>query len=316
MLTVTAGSARRLGRFRPDSRRGRKERRGRLGGSSIAAVIGKSPWTSPYSEWCLQKGLIQPEPPTEAQQRGHYLEPGILAWFKDQHPEFRVRRGGTYVHVARDYQLCSPDALCWQDGVLVEGVEIKTDADAYGSGWGRPGTAEVPIYYRVQVVWYMDAFGVKRWRIALLDGRLQFREYVIEYDPAEAALLRDAAEDFLASVFWDEMPELDDHPATYITVRKLHPKIDPEASVQLPGELAADLHAAVLGADEAEKHKRHVLARVGDYMGLARRAVHNGRQYAIRQLAANGVPYVKPDPHLDKTPPPDTANEKTTEEAA
>ncbi|MEU4511715.1 YqaJ viral recombinase family protein [Nonomuraea wenchangensis] len=316
MLTATVGTARRLGRFRPDSRRGRKERRGRLGGSSIAAVIGKSPWASPYSEWALQKGLITPEPSTAAQMRGNYLEPGIRAWFADQHPEFKVRSGGTYVHVERDYQLASPDALCFQDGVLVEGAEFKTDADAYGSGWGRPGTDEVPLYYRVQVVWYMDTFGVKRWRFGLLDGRLSFREYVIEYDAVEAALLRDAAEDFLASVFWDEMPDLDDHPATYATVRKLHPKIDHEASVQLPDALAADLHAAVLGAEEAEKHKRHVLAQVGDFMGLARRAIHNGRQYAIRQRSSSGVPYVKPDPHLDKVPPPDAANDTTTEEAA
>jgi predicted phage-related endonuclease len=315
VLTQTAGTARRLGRYRPDSRRGRKIRRGRLGGSSIAAVIGKSPWSSPYSEWVLQKGLVQPEPSTAAQSRGHYLEPGILAWYKDQHPEFQVRRGGTYVHVDRDYQLGSPDGLCFQDGVLVEGVEIKTDADAYGSGWGRPGTAEVPVYHRVQVMWYMDVFGVPRWRFVLLDGRLSFQEYVVEYDPVEAQLLRDAAEDFLASVFWDEMPELDDHPATYATVRKLHPQIDRDATVQLPAALAAELHAAVLGMDAAENRKRLALSKVGAFMGTARRAMHGGYDYALRQLSSKGLPYVKPDNKLDQVPSPDLSDD-TTEEAA
>ncbi|MGW6499389.1 YqaJ viral recombinase family protein [Nonomuraea angiospora] len=314
MLTATVGTARRLGRFRPDSRRGRKERRGRLGGSSIAAVIGKSPWASPYSEWALQKGLVKPEPSNEQQRRGHYLEPGILAWFADQHPEFRVRRGGTYVNLDRGYQLGSPDGLCFQDGVLVEGVEIKTDADAYGSGWGRPGTDEVPIYYRVQVVWYMDVFGVKRWRFVLLDGRLSFSEYVIEYDPAEAAILRDAAEDFLASVFWDEMPDLDEHPATYETVRKLHPKIDRNATVQLPPELAAELRAAVLDMGAAERRKRLALSKVSTFMGTARRAMHGGYDYALRQLSSKGLPYVKPDNNLDQVPPPDLPD--TTEEVA
>ncbi|SEK61817.1 hypothetical protein [Nonomuraea pusilla] len=75
-------------------------------------------------------------------------------------------------------------------------------------------------------------------------------------------------------------------------------------------------HTAVLEADEAEKHKRHVPARVGDYMGLARRAVHNGRQYAVRQLSADGVPHAKPDPHLGETPAPHAVNAKTAEEAA
>ncbi|MER6514762.1 YqaJ viral recombinase family protein [Nonomuraea sp. NPDC001636] len=315
MLTQMAGTARRLGRYRPDSRRGRRIRRGRLGGSSIAAVIGKSPWSSPYSEWALQKGLVQPDPTTASQSRGNYLEPALLKWYADQHPEFRVRRGGTYVNVDRDYHLASPDGLCFRDGVLVEGVEAKTDADADGSGWGRPGTDEVPIYYRVQVVWYMDAFGVKRWRVVLLDGRLQFREYVVEYDPAEAQVLRDAAEDFLASVFWDEMPELDEHPATYATVRKLHPKIDRDATVQLPAELAAELHAAVLGMDAAESRKRLALSKVGAFMGTARRAMHGGYDYALRQLSSKGLPYVKPDNKLDQVPPPDLPDD-TTEEAA
>jgi predicted phage-related endonuclease len=315
VLTQYAGTARRLGRFLPDSRRGRKERLGRLGGSSMGAVTGTSPWASPYSEWCLQKGLIQPESSNQQQKRGHYLEPGIRAWFKDQHPEFKVQAGGTYVHVNRGYQLGSPDALCFRNGVLVEGGEFKTDADADGSGWGRPGTAEVPIYYRVQVVWYMDTFGVKRWRIVVLDGRLTFREYIIEYDPVEAALLRDAAEDFLASVFWDEMPELDDHPATYATVRKLHPKIDREATVQLPDVLAAELHSAVLRRKAAEKEERLALAKVGDFMGSARRAMNGGFNYAIRQLSSKGQPYVKPDQHLDQVPPPEHPDDATKEAA-
>lgn len=314
MLTQYAGTARRLGRYRPDSRRGRRIRRGRLGGSSVAAVIGKSPWASPYSEWCLQTGLLQPEPSTAGQSRGHYLEPGILKWYADQHPEFRVRRGGTYVHTDRDYQLGSPDGLCWQDGVLVEGVEVKTDSDAYGSGWGRPGTDQVPVYYRVQVVWYMDLFGVPRWRFALLDGRLTMREYVVEYDPVEAQVLRDAAEDFLASVFWDEMPELDDHVATYATVRKLHPKITPDSTVQLPDALAAEFHSAVLGRKAAEKDERLALAKVGDFMGSAQRAMNGGFNYAIRQLSSKGRPYVKPDQYLDQVPPP--RNDDATKEAA
>ncbi|MFI6909713.1 YqaJ viral recombinase family protein [Nonomuraea sp. NPDC050394] len=311
-MTRDAGTARYLGRYRPDSRRGRRIRRGRLGGSSIAAVIGKSPWASPYSEWCLQQGLLVPESSTRAQERGHYLEPSIRAWFADQHPEFKVTAGGTFVHADRGYQLGSPDALCWRDGVLVEGAEFKSDADSYASGWGHPGTDQVPLYYRVQVVWYMDTFGVKRWRFAVLGERLEFREYVIDYDPDEAALLRDAAEDFLASVFWDERPELDDHPATYATVRRLHPQIDRNAVVELPKDLADELHAVVLDVEAADSRRRLVMAKVADRMGAARRAVHGGRPYAIRQLSSAGRPYVKPDPGLDKLPPP----EPTEEEAA
>src|SRR5690606_11416132 len=81
-------------------------------------------------------------------------------------------------------------------------------------------------YYRTQVQWYMDVLGLPRAHIAVLTPRLEFAEYVVDYDPADATYLRERAEEFLDSLLWGEMPDLDAHPATYTAVRDLHPDID------------------------------------------------------------------------------------------
>ncbi len=268
-------------------------RRGRIGGSSVAAVCGLSKWQSPFSLWCEMNDMVQPDPQNDEQARGHFLEPGIADWFAWKHPELEVRHGGTYVHRDRDYQLCNPDRLLYQGGRLVGGLECKTDVRAQQSGWGRAGTDEIPIYYRVQVIWYMDVFGFDRWHVALLDGNLSFREYVVPYDAALAAELRDAAEDFLASLYWGEAPELDDHEATYATIRKLHPEIEEKAVVEVEQDLAIEFTEAHEGLQAAKKRWDKARSLMGDRMGRAQRAYFNGWHVANRASKGGGKPYVE-----------------------
>ncbi|GAA3722727.1 hypothetical protein GCM10022224_104420 [Nonomuraea antimicrobica] len=297
--TVEAGTARLLGRFRHGSRNWHKAREGRVGGSRIAGITGLSPWESPFSAWCEMDGRIASGKETPEQARGHFLEPTIRKWFAAQHPEWKVRAGGTWVHQERDYELGNPDALCYDaDGHLVEGAEFKTDVAATASGWGKPGTDQVPLYYRCQVKWYMDVFGVPRWRVVLLDERHRFREYVVEHDPVEAAMLRDAAEDFLASLFWGEMPPLDDHPATYAAVLQLHPDIDRDAAVVLPHEMAYEFIDAHLSLGAAEKRVTKVDSEVAAFMGNARRALWDGNRVARRQKSSASTVYLRPDERI------------------
>jgi len=290
-----------LGQWASGSREWHAARAKRLGGSRMAALLGLSPWESPYSAWCEMAGLVAPESQTDEQARGHYLEPAIASWFADQHPEWHVFETGTWTHRSRDWQLTNPDRLIreqplpgvlpvgWYDLEVSSLLEIKTDAD--GTGWGKPGTDEIPVYYRTQVQWYLDALGLQRAYIAVLTSRLQFREYVVEFDPVDAQMLRDRAEEFLDSLLWGEMPELDDHPATYRAVRKLHPDIE-DVDVDVDPELAAEFVAAQ--RDKAAGEARVVRARtaLAAAMGTARRAVCGPHTIATRQSKSGGTPHV------------------------
>ncbi|MBX6386658.1 MAG: YqaJ viral recombinase family protein [Microbispora sp.] len=295
-----------IGRWAPGSPEWHKARATRVGGSRIAAILGLSPWESPYSVWCQMAGLTQPGEQTAEQDRGHYLEPAIAAWFADQHPEYVVRAAGTYVHQDRDWQLANPDRLLLgAPGAFTEpGVravlEIKTDAD--GSGWGEPGTDQIPVYYRTQVQWYMDVLGLPRAHVAVLTSRLGFREYVVDYDPDDAAALREAAEWFLDSLLWDEMPDLDAHPATYAAVRDLHPDIDPDAVYDVDDELAMEFLTALADKAAAKDREAAARTRLAAAMGTAYRARWRGQTIATRQSKKGGAPFVVAGRNLPAVP--------------
>ncbi|WP_051864909.1 YqaJ viral recombinase family protein [Streptosporangium roseum] len=288
-LTTPAGVL--LGRWETGSPEWRAARATRLSGSRMAAVLGLSPWESPYSTWCEMAGLVQPDEQTKEQSRGHYLEPAVAAWFADQHPELMVAEAGTYVHADRPQHLANPDRLLTTPGSSTAAalLEIKTDAD--GSGWGEPGTDQIPVYYRTQVQWYLDVLGLQRAYIAVLTGRLNFAEYVIDYDPADAAHMRGVADEFLDSLLWREMPDLDAHTATYETVRKLHPDIDGD-DVDIDPGLAAEFIAATADVKGAEARATKARTALAAAMGTAKRARCGTYTIATRQAKGGGTPYL------------------------
>jgi putative phage-type endonuclease len=281
-----------------------------MSASKIAAVLGISPWESPYSLWCQMAGLVDKQPQSTEQSRGHYLEPSIAAWLADQHPGRQLTPGGCWVNTARPWQMAAPDGLFMNGAQVAELAEYKTDAD--GSGWGEPGTDEIPLYYRAQVQWQMDTIGVSRTRIAVLTSRLQFAEYVVDYDPADAALMRAAAEEFLDSLLWQEMPDLDPHPATYETVRTLHPDIagkgDPLADVDVDDGLAVEFLSALADAERVARRDQQARTRLLDAMGSSRRARWNGHTLATRQSKKGGTPYLVAGRNLPALPVPGIAD--------
>ena len=96
-----------VGRFIPGSPEWTEARRTRLGGSEIAAVLGLSPWTSPFTLWHVKAGSVEPEPGNRWTEWGHRLEPVVAAKFLDEHPEMtpeHLAQGVTYEHDDRRRQ--------------------------------------------------------------------------------------------------------------------------------------------------------------------------------------------------------------------
>ncbi len=288
--TLSTPTGRLLGSWPAGSSEWHAARQTRLGGSDMAAVFGRSPWTSPYRLWHLKAGHVTDGPATAPQERGHYLEDGIRQWWSDQHPQFDVVTGGTYVHHERDYQLANPDGILLRDNTPVGVLEVKTDSQDDDT-WGAPGTDEVPLYYRTQILWYLDALGLDVAHVAVLTRNLEFRSYTVSYDPDDAAILRQRAELFLDSLLFNEPPALDEHKSTYQTVRQLHPAID-GTDTELTFEEAATYCSAknaLKVAEERERYERSVLA---DRMRSAKRARYLGMTIANRQCRGDGDPFV------------------------
>ena len=281
-----------LGRFTHDTPEWHEARNAGIGGSDIAALLGLSTYESRYSLWHRKAGTLGPQEQTTLTRRGHYLEPAIAAWFADQHPEYRLRRGvGTWCHTERDWQRVNPDGLITRPrGRKPLAVfEAKSDHEAWK--WGTPGTDQVPIYYRCQVMWAMDVLELDVAYIAVLLGGLDFAEYVVEYNPEEAALLREEADEFLTSVRENRPPDIDDHSQTYQVIRELHPDID-GSDAEIDPDIAEWFVTAQAAKTAAEADEREARSRIADEMGSAQRAVCNGYAIARRQARNGGTPYV------------------------
>lgn len=274
-----------LGHFEVASPEWHAARASGLGGSEIAPVLGLSPWESRFSLWHRKAGMVGPVEESPEMEWGKRLEPVILQKYRDAHPELDFRtRNGTFAHDQRPWQIANPDLLA-ADRV----VEAKFSM--FGDGWGDPGTDQVPIYYRTQVLWYLDVLGHQRADICVLIGGADYREYVIEYDPAEAQLLRDAAVEFLDTIARAERPDIDAHSATYQVVREMHPLID-EADVELGNELAVQYIIARRSLKDATEAEQLARSLIADAMGNAKRAVWDGRTIASRQARGDGDPHV------------------------
>lgn len=192
-------SATKIGSWSADDPEWHAARAGRIGGSDVGVLMGWSPY---QTRWDLLQHKAGGEGPkvTKAMKRGNYLEPAIAAWLADEagvtyDPEYV----GTWVDNEIDWRLYNPDAVT-TDGRL---CEFKTTSvrDAE-HGWGRAGTAQVPLTYAAQCQWGLGILGLKECILAVLSGapRFEFAKYRIKYDPAAFAYLTEQAERFRADL--------------------------------------------------------------------------------------------------------------------
>ncbi len=265
--------------------------------SKIAAVVGLSPWESRFSLWHRMAGLIPPDPDSDVKRRGHYLEPAIVAWWADQHPEILGHfPGGTQVHPEDPRFAASPDRLVSFPGpdrsVDWRPLEVKTSSR--DDQWGAEGTDRIPPHYFVQCQWQMECTGTRVCHVALLDAWLTFREYIVEYDAQEAAGLRVEAAAFMDSLPWGskpQRPDLDAHGATYQAVRQLHPQVEGR-DVQVPSDVAFEFLESRQALKAAERYAQFCTSRMAELMGTARRARYRDRTIATRQAKGDGTPYL------------------------
>lgn len=313
-----------LGHFTPGSADWHAARRSGVGGSEIAAVMGLSPFESAFSLWHRKQGLVSPVEENPQMYWGRKHEPTILAEFALRHPEWHVSRAPSYAGPGRPWQIANPDGLltpacgcglhsdpcCEPDsGRLADCgpccpacptcpteansptslIEAKTARD--DEGWGEEGTDEIPVYYRAQCLWYLDALGLTTCHVAVLIAGSDYREYVVIYDEAEALVLREAGKEFARTIAENVRPDIDGHSATYQAIRELPEGLD-DYDVEISPALRDRFHAAQDASWAAEDELTECKSRLLDAIGTGRRAnvdavrvatrtVRNGRTYSL-----------------------------------
>jgi putative phage-type endonuclease len=257
-----------------------------MSASKIAAVVGLSPYESRFSLWHKMAGQMQQEPQNEVMARGHYLEPAIIAWFSDQHPDFDVTTKTAYAHHAYPHFTASPDGdMCRPDGPAI--LEVKADDSPEWDA--REGM--IPKGYYAQVQWQLACVGLDTAYVARLGEWLRFEEYVIVANPPMQQWLLDEATAFMDTLptgVHPQRPNLDSHTATYEAVRKLHPGIDPSVKVDVPVDLWNLYDESKGQLDLLKASHQRAKSTLLDLMGDARIATCAGTDVLRRQPGKGG----------------------------
>ena len=303
-----------IGVFTPGSPEWHEARRHGIGGSEIAAVLGISSWESAFSLWHRKNGSVPPREASTEMDAGRRLEPVICEVFTERHPEFWVARGGTYRNRARPYQIANPDGLiypwectCGATGDVLCSCLPGSEAIAlheakfalYPDDWGTEGTDEVPPYYQAQCRWYQDVFGVTRTYLTVFIGSTgEFREYVIDSDADDTALMRQRAEVFMASLDAGQPPPIDGHDATFRAVKAIPDGME-DVDIEVTPQMKDEYFDALDAFNAAKWEKQRAAAALLDAIGTGRRAtclsdrvatrtVRNGKTFSLQPARNRG----------------------------
>lgn len=193
-------------------------RRGSIGGSDAATVVGLNPYSSPYALWAEKTGALLPEDISEKEcvRLGTYLEPYVAQRFTEITGK-RVRRENSILKNDR-----YPFAHANVDRLIVgeaAGLECKTTS-ALNLRKFRGG--EYPANYYCQCMHYMAVTGLEKWYLGVLIGNQELRVFEIDRDEDEIAALMDAERRFWDCVESNTPPQTDGTRATTDTLDALY----------------------------------------------------------------------------------------------
>lgn len=162
------------------------ERRTRLGATDVAAIIGASPWRTPWDVWAEKTGRLQDDRDNSAMSAGRRLESAVL-------DEAESLLG----QLERDIIVRAPDGIpvaATLDARVIatgEPVEAKTSGivgPLHGL-WGEQGTDEIPEQYLMQCLTQLLCCpGAAQCHMTALLGGRGFVRYTILRDEHRAVI--------------------------------------------------------------------------------------------------------------------------------
>lgn len=259
-------------------------RRSGVGASDIAAILGLSPYSTPWQTWLDKTGQLPDRPPTDAMDWGNRLEPLVLAWFAEQNVCKVSRTPGLCRSNDRPWQLATPDALA-EDDDGPACVQAKTTR--YGDGFEGDS---IPIGVVLQTHQEMDVLGVDRAYVPVLIGGNEPRWYVVDRDPAITEQIRPAG-----AQFWQQVQDRVEPTAVAADLSVLssyYKPIDDAQKLVADTALIKDIErrpGLCAARDALDEQVKDIDARIKQALGARTHAVDNGLIVATWKPRKDGV---------------------------
>ena len=272
------------------------DRKGYIGGSDIASVMGVSRWKTPLMLWAEKTGTVEPEDISEKENVhfGTILEDVVAK-------EFERRTGLTVRKAPKNYTMPDYDYMRCQVDRLVTGTDDLLECKTC-SAWGAKEWEgeEIPIEYILQVSWQLMITGRKTGYIAVLIGGQKFVWKKIEADYELFGNLRDSAIRFWQMVQDKTPPVAEASDNSFII--QLYPTAGAdikEASDDIIAAVALlqQTKALIIDLEETKKElEAKIKAVIGDNLGI------DTPEYLVKWIPVKGSTFtvVKKDSRMLK----------------
>lgn len=191
-------------------------RRGAIGGSDAAAIIGLNQYSSPYSVWADKTGRLPEKPDNEAMRLGRDLEEYVASRWREETGK-KTKRVNAILY-SKKIPFAHANVDRWVSGENA-GLECKTTSIM---NLKKFKGGEYPENYYVQCVHYMAVTGADRWYLAVLVLGKGFYHFTIERDEEEISALLRQEESFWDCVKTDTPPAVDGAPATSDALKTIY----------------------------------------------------------------------------------------------
>ena len=256
-----------------------KEREYGIGASEVGAVLGVSPYETPFSLWLKKTKQIPPEPENEAMLMGHMLEDVVAKRWEMETGEKVIKSSAAdiiYVHPEYDFLRATPDRIVRGRKKL---LEIKTTVTSVDQD-------DIYPHWLAQVQFQMYVTGIHDADLAWLVQGRYFGYAHIQYDEEFADFIVERVKEFWNdSVIGGKEPEL-------ISVADFTMKgSDPGKKIDADDESIAQLislRKLNKQISDAESDAESLKDSIKLYMGEAESIISNGETLATWKSGARG----------------------------
>lgn len=265
---------------------GELDRQKYIGGSDVAAILGVSPWMTPFMLYQKKIGAYVEDVTPQKQRiynRGARWEPIVVEMLVDElrdrgHDVEILARNHRYIDPELPYIAAEIDLELRVDGEVVNG-EAKTVNPFAVKDWGEEDSDEIPIYYAAQVMHGLMVMPRRRAVIAAVTG----------FDDKPRVHWLDRDEETIAGIrareidFWRHVQELDPPgPTSLDDIKFLFPR-DCGEVIEADDELAAlceEIRSEKAAAKDLEARIDLLATRLKLRMGPAGFLVRDGKTIA------------------------------------
>lgn len=260
-------------------------RRGGIGASEMAAVMGLSKYESALAVYARKTGCesVDDAEQSEAAYWGTALETLVAQRFTMKTGIAHDWHGKLLCSTTHAWCLATLDAMC-VDGVI---LECKTASQYLLGDWSE-GT---PLAYKIQTHQQMLVTGTDRCRVACLVGGQKFMWDEVERDEDLIRRIAYAGSEFWKRVEQLDPPEPDGSDSSRRALELLHPDRD-ASTMNLPGELIdldsqrQELKARIKQSEaDVDIIDNRIIAALGN---ASSGALGNGVFYSLKRIKRAG----------------------------